>query len=57
VQSHALLQEDKDPHAAEQALRKLIELQPDNAGTRRSLQTLLSRQSASPNILLQLKWD
>ena len=57
VQSHALLQEDKDPHAAEQALRKLIELQPDNAGARRSLQTLLSRQSASPNVLLQLKWD
>ena len=57
VQSHALLQEDKDPHAAEQALRKLRELQPDNAGARRSLQTLLSRQSASPNVLFQLKWD
>src|SRR5262249_20815588 len=36
VQSHALLQEDKDPHAAEQVLRKLIELQPHNAGARRS---------------------
>jgi predicted Zn-dependent protease len=50
VQSHALLQEDKDPHAAQQALRKLMELQPDDAGASRALETLLSRQGASPNV-------
>jgi predicted Zn-dependent protease len=49
VQSHALLQEDKDPHAAGQALRKLMELEPDNAGASRALETLLSQQGVSPN--------
>jgi tetratricopeptide (TPR) repeat protein len=42
VQSHCLLQEDSDHGAAERALRKVLELQPDNMNARRNLEILLT---------------
>ncbi|HEY7309547.1 MAG TPA: glycosyltransferase [Gemmataceae bacterium] len=45
VLSHALLQEDRDPQAAEQALRDVLALAPDNAETRHNLDLLLHRRA------------
>jgi Tfp pilus assembly protein PilF len=42
ILSHALLQEDKDPIAAEQALRNVLLLDPNHAEAKRNLGILLS---------------
>ncbi len=44
VLSHALLQEGRDWEAAEQALRAVLALDPDNAGARRNLDVLCKQQ-------------
>jgi tetratricopeptide (TPR) repeat protein len=41
--SHALLQEDRDPEAAERALRDVLAVDPNNAEARRNLAVLLRR--------------
>jgi Flp pilus assembly protein TadD len=43
--SHALLQEGKDWPAAEQALRKVLELDPGNVEARNNLAVLLCCQA------------
>ncbi len=45
---HALLQEGKDLAAAEQVLRKLLELEPNNGQARNNLGVLLRDQRRNP---------
>lgn len=45
IRSHAILQEDRDPRAAEQALREILTLDPDNLQAKHNLQLLLQRHA------------
>src|SRR5262249_53964503 len=50
--THALLQEGRDPTAAEAALRELLKLDPQQAEAWRNLAILLAQQRRAPEALL-----
>jgi tetratricopeptide (TPR) repeat protein len=57
ILSHVLLQEGRDWAAAERTLRRVLELDPDNAEARRNLAVLLRRNGAANSSFPRSVWE